>query len=86
MTTMRAKLQVSSVFPHRAEDGSTTSETLYFHGVSKSGGYPEDGSDEDNSFAKWSPSVNLQMQVTNPALFGQFEAGQKFYVDFSPAS
>lgn len=85
-TTMRAKMQVSAVFPHRdAETGETKSELLHFHGVSKSNGYPADGSDEDNSFAKWSPSVNLQMQVTNPALFGQFEPGQKFYVDFSPA-
>ena len=83
--SMRAKLQVGAVFPHRNADGDTTSETLHFHGVSKSGGYPGDGTDEDNSFAKWSPSVNLQMQVTNPALFGQFEPGQKFYVDFSAA-
>lgn len=84
-TTMRAKLQVGAVFPHRnVETGETTSETLHIHGVSKSGGYPSDGSDEDNTFAKWSPSVNLQMQITNPALFGQFEPGQKFYVDFTP--
>jgi len=84
-TKMRAKLQVGSVFAHRNDKGETTSETLHFHGVAKSNGYPADGSDEDNTFAKWSPSVNLQMQVTNPALFGQFEPGQKFYVDFSPA-
>lgn len=86
MTTMRAKMQVSSVFPHRDGDGNTTSETLHFHGVSKSSAYPADGSDEDNTFAKWSPSVNLQMQVANPVLFGQFEPGQKFYVDFTPAA
>lgn len=85
--TMRAKLQVSSVFPNRnSETGETASETLHFHGVAKSGGYPEDGSDEDNTFAKWSPSVNLQIQITNPALFGKFEPGQKFYVDFTPAA
>lgn len=84
-TTMRAKMQVSSVFPHRDTVGNTTSETLHFHGVAKSSAYPADGSDEDNSFARWSPSINLTMQVTNPALFGQFEPGQKFYVDFSPA-
>lgn len=86
MTTMRAKLQVSAVFPHRDSEGNTLTETLHFHGVAKSGGYPADGSDEDNSFARWTPSVNLQMLVANPALFGQFEPGQKFYVDFSPAS
>lgn len=86
MTTMRAKLQVGSVFPHRNADGDTQSETMYFHGVAKSGAYPADGSDEDNTFAKWSPSVNLQIQITNPALFGKFEPGQKFYVDFTPAA
>jgi len=85
MRTMRAKLQVGAVFPDRDGEGKTTSETLHFHGVAKSGGYPADGSDEDNSFARWSPSVALQMQVTNPALFGQFEPGQKFYVDFTAA-
>ena len=86
MTTMRAKMQVGSVFPHRNAEGDITSEMLNFYGVSKISAYPADGSDEDNSFARWSPSVNLQMQVTNPALFGQFEPGQKFYVDFSPAA
>ena len=86
MTSMRAKVQVGSVFAHRNPDGEVQSEILTFFGVSKSGGYPADGSDEDNSFARWSPSVNYQMQITNPALFGKFEPGQKFYVDFSPAS
>lgn len=86
MTNMRAKMQVGAVFPHRDAEGNVASETLHFHGVAKSTAYPPDGSDEDNTFAKWSPSINLQMQVTNPALFGQFEPGQKFYVDFSPAS
>ena len=85
MGVMRAKMQVGSAFPHRNTEGETTSETLNFHGVAKSGGYPADGSDEDNSFAKRSPSINLQMQVTNPVLFGKFEPGQKFYFDFTSA-
>ena len=86
-TTMRAKLQVGSVFPNRnSQTGEPVSETLRFHGVAKRGCYPSDGSDEDNTFAKWSPSVNLEIQITNPALFGKFEPGQKFYVDFTPAA
>lgn len=80
MTTMRAKLQIASVTKH-----SATCESLNFHGVSKSTAYPEDGSDEDNTFAKFSPQVSLAMTITNPALIGKFEPGQKFYVDFSPA-
>jgi hypothetical protein len=84
--TMRAKLQVSSVFANQnRETGETISETLHFHGVSKSSGYPSDGTDEDNTFAKFSPSINLQMEIANPALFGKFEPGQKFYCDFTLA-
>lgn len=77
--TMRAKLQVSSVTP---VGNPGEGEDLSFHGVSKTDGYPEDGLDEDNTFAKFSPSVDLKISVRNPALFGKFHPGQKFYVDF----
>lgn len=79
--TMRAKLQIGSVT--QLEGGT---ELLKFHGVCKSSGYPADGTDEDNTFAKFSPSVSLEISITNPALHGQFEPGQKFYVDFTPAA
>jgi hypothetical protein len=80
MAEMRAKLQVSSVF--KSESGN---ETVRFHGVAKSNGYPPDGMDEDNTFAKWSPSAHFEICIANPALWGKFEAGQKFYVDFEKA-
>lgn len=84
-TKMRAKLRVGSVFPYRdPESGETISETVNFHGVAKSGAYPADGSDEDNTFAKFSPSASFQILVANPALFGGFEPGDTFYVDFTP--
>jgi len=83
--TMRAKLQASSIFSNKDAEGNVTSEQLHFHGVSKSGPYPPDGSDEDNTFAKFSPSVSLDITIANPALFGKFEVGQKFYVDFAIA-
>lgn len=79
MTAMRAKLQIGSVTDHGAQ------ETLKFHGVCKSGSYGDDGLDEDNTFAKFSPSVSLEITVANPALLGKFKPGQKFYVDFTPA-
>ncbi|WP_288803933.1 hypothetical protein [uncultured Novosphingobium sp.] len=84
MTTMRAKLQVGSVFAHRNEAGETQTETVSFFGVAAKS-YPADGSDEDNTFARFSPSANFQISIANPALHGQFEPGQKFYVDFTPA-
>lgn len=52
--------------------------------VAKNGAYPEDGSDEDNTFAKFSPSGVLDMQIANPDLLGKFKVGDTFYVDFTP--
>lgn len=80
MTTMRAKFQVASVdrFP-----GGT--EKVKFHAVAKSEPYPADGSDDDNTYAKWSPAASCEIHIANPALWGKFEPGQKFYVDFTPA-
>jgi len=80
MTTMRAKLKIGAIVKH-----SETSESLKFYGVSRSDPYPADGSDENNTFAKFSPSVSLDIQIANPALIGKFEVGQTFYVDFTPA-
>lgn len=77
---MRAKLQISTVT--KTQHGQ---EILKFHAVSKSGSYPEDGSDEDNTYAKFSPCAELSITIANPALLGKFEPGQKFYVDFTPA-
>lgn len=79
MTNMRAKFVLNSV------EKFQTGEKLKFSAVAKASAYPEDGSDEDNTFAKFSPSASCEIFVANPALFGKFEAGQKFYVDFTPA-
>jgi hypothetical protein len=76
---MRAKLRIGAIVKH-----SENSETLRFFGVSKSTNYPVDGSDEDNTFAKFSPSVNLELQLANPELLGKFNVGDTFYVDFTP--
>lgn len=82
--TMRAKMKVTGVRPFPAE-GEKTQETLQFVAVAKSEAYPEDGSDENNSFARWSPSANLEILVANPALFGKFAIGDEFYLDFTRA-
>lgn len=79
MTAMRAKMRVSQV------SGSRQVEVLHFSAVARNDGYPADGSDENNSFAMWTPSADLTMTVTNPALIGKFQPGQTFYVDFTEA-
>lgn len=85
MTKMRAKLRVGAVLPLPNGAGGVAQERLSFHGVAKSGSYPEDGSDEDNTYAKFSPSAVLDIVIANPALIGKFTVGETFYVDFTPA-
>ncbi len=77
--TMRAKMKVLEV--KRTEAG----ETLMMTPVCKTSAYPADGTDEDNTFARWSPSGELTLHVTNPDLFGKIQPGEKFYVDFTKA-
>lgn len=61
------------------------SETLKFRGVAKKDSYGPEGLDENNTFAKFSPSISLEMTVTNEALHGKFNPGDTFYLDFTPA-
>lgn len=79
MGQMRAKVKLNAIQP-----GYGT-ETLIFNPVSKSGQYNEHGSDEDNTFAKYSPSGQFVLTVANPALLGTFKVGETYYVDFTPA-
>ena len=81
---MRAKLRLHHVdqLGHAYEPKS---ETLHFHAVAASR-YPEDGSDENNTFARFSPSASMSLTVANPALLGKLKAGEEYYVDFTPAS
>ena len=77
---MRAKVKVGSVMPYQS-NGVTTQETVMFYGVSKNK-YDETGLDEDNTFAKFSPSVFIQITIANPVLLDQFNPGDIFYLDF----
>ena len=81
--TMRAKMQVFEVTEY------PQNQRLILRAVGPKGNYPEDGSDENNTFARFTPCAALDMTITNPALAGKFREGQEFYVDFTevePAS
>ncbi len=45
-----------------------------------------DGESDDNTFAKWTPSGELKMSITNPKLVGALKEGQKYYLTFSEAA
>lgn len=81
MTTMRAKMQITKIEQHLGG-----METLHLTAVARSSAYPPDGSDEDNTYARFSPSGGLTLTIANPALLGQFKPGQKFYLDFTEAA
>ena len=94
---MRAKLYVSTVKKYgemlQFKDGKgniaekfvpSDQETVQFHAVAKTHGYDGIGLDEDNTFAKYSPSASLEITIANPALIGVYKPGDTFYVDFTP--
>jgi len=76
-TVMRAKMRIETV--KRYEH----CEVIELHAVSKSTNYPADGFDEDNTYAKFSPSGSITLTIANPALRGKFQPGEKFYLDFT---
>lgn len=73
---MRAKMRIADI------ESSNEQQHIKLEAVGRSDAYPEDGSDENNTFSKFTPTANLNMTVTNPALAGKFNKGQEFYVDF----
>lgn len=79
---MRAKLKVAHVHPWEGNTG----ETLTFLAVGKNEAYPEDGSDENNTYARFTPMAELKMAIQNPALLGKISVDQEFYVDFTPVN
>ena len=77
--TMRAKMVVQEVKRFQGQD------VIRAVAVARASAYPADGSDEDNTYAKFSPSGELTLTIANPALLGKIEPGKKFYLDFTPA-
>jgi hypothetical protein len=79
MARMRAKFRVFKV-----ESYDENSEILSFSAVGAVK-YGEAGENEDNDFARWTPSGELKMGVTNPDLLGTIKVGEKYYLDFTKA-
>ena len=80
---MRAKMVINAVEKHENADGDVSCETLRLNAVGKSESYGKDGEDENNTFARFTPSASLQLQIANPQLLDSFKVGQTFYVDFT---
>jgi hypothetical protein len=79
MKAMRCKVEITNV-----EGQGTGYETIHARPVARREGYPHDGSDEDNTFARFSPSGEFSLCIANPELHGVYQPGQRFYVDWTP--
>ena len=77
MATMRAKVQIDNVVLEISQ------ERVTFNAVGASN-YPAGGSDEDNTYARFTPSAKFEITIANPALLGQFKPGERYFVDFTP--
>jgi len=74
---MRAKMQIQSV----TKVMGGWAEVLKLSAV-----YGGSTNDEDNSFAKTTPSASLEINIANKELHGVYQPGDTFYVDFKPVS
>jgi hypothetical protein len=75
---MRAKMQVQKV------ERFAGSDRITFAAVCPNS-FGKDGESEDNTYARFTPTAELTMSITNPELLGKIEPGKKFYLDFTEA-
>lgn len=78
MTMVRAKFKVWSVKQHIDKDGAVT-------GIDVELGAVTSGSEENKAFWQYTPSGQIKMTITNPAVFDFFRPDMEFYSDFTPA-
>lgn len=72
--TVRAKFSCISI--QKSPDNSAAVVNL---------GAVTTGSAENESWSKYTPSGQLQMVISNPAAFEQFEQGKEYYIEIQPA-
>lgn len=71
--SVRAKFTVQRVDDDGDDGGTVHMEPVY------------SGSPENESFYRWTPSGNIILSTINADALAQFEPGNEFYVDFTPA-
>lgn len=70
---MRAKMRLISI-----TDYGTEAKELKFNAVTN-------GSKEDNTFCRFTPSGELRLYVDNPPAIEGMKVGDSFYLDFTKA-
>lgn len=81
---VRAKFKCDSVKPYSYDNGATVAgKNISF---SAAIAYEADGTrkDENESWSAATPSGQLNIHISNPAAFEQFEEGKYYYLHFTP--
>ena len=76
--TSRAKFTVQSITTHKAWNGPGLMGTVKLIPVTG-------GSEENKAFYEATPSGQIELGTVNDAVLKQFNVGDEFYVDFTPA-
>lgn len=79
MSTVRAKFKVQSITRQAGWSGSGELQTIKLHPVTS-------GSDENKAFYAATPAGSIDLSVVPKEVGDQFNIGQEFYVDFTPAT
>lgn len=77
---MRAKMQVTKVT--KPCEGVERLEMMPVCGKEP---FALNGESEDNTFARWTPSGSLSLDITNTNLHEKFNPGDKYYLVFTKA-
>jgi hypothetical protein len=80
MMSVRAKFVLNRIEISRY--GQEEMRTFLFSPVFGKNGKPDH---ENSKFWKASPSGELKLGTVNPEVWPQFELGQEYYLDFTPA-
>ena len=81
---VRAKFWVKSVQHHHNHDPKAVCAEVEL--APCYGTYPGGDSEENKSFAKYTPAGEISLTITNPAAIEAFELGKAYYIDFTPAA
>lgn len=76
--TVRAKFYVQSITTSKAWNGPGTMGTVHLNPVSS-------GSDENKKFYEATPGGKIELGTINAEALKQFNIGDEFYIDFTPA-
>lgn len=79
--SVRAKFRVTQVTDFGSYDGGKTPNLK----VTLNAVYSNDPKSENHSFSSSTPSGEIWMMVSNPAIDGFFKAGKEYYIDINEA-